>query len=67
VGGASPSVSIAVFDNVLDGLRVDSTFRATCLLAGVEAGCVRADEGVARDEAEEGGEGVSVSSRLLNL
>jgi hypothetical protein len=54
VDGASPSVSMTVFDNVLDSLRVDSTFRVTCWLAGVEAGCVRADEGVARDEAEEG-------------
>jgi hypothetical protein len=46
-------------DDVCDCLGVNSTVRAVCRFGGVEAGCVCVNEGMARDEADEGGGSMS--------
>jgi hypothetical protein len=61
--GGRVVVAGAVFNDVLDGLWVDVASREICSLAWVERGWVRADEGVACDEANEGGGVLSLLTR----
>jgi hypothetical protein len=57
-GGVGGSGSFEVwvgFDDVFDGLGVDPAARAAGALSWVELGCVRSDEGMACDKADQGG------------
>jgi hypothetical protein len=52
VGGPRSCEAGAMTDDMGDSLGVGTAFRAAGGFARMEAGCVSADEGVARDESD---------------
>ncbi len=53
--GPCPFIAWAEFDDMLNGLGVDSTGQAAGSFALVEAGCVGANKGMACDKADYSG------------